>query len=273
MRPWPRRALPALAASLLGACASGPILRYASADPTDRWESGVRLHSARAGGALFISAFAGESAGQVPGQDGRALAFSLLARNESGSELSVNPSDFRLSAPHTGKAYPAADPESALAILDQERREENGRAAVQRNFRGLMAIPLLAGQIAALAGDARERAQASKDYAESERAEADELARHQEALSDLEERRRPWAENALRRTDLRPGKTVSGDLTFPFPELPLPPDTLVLQWRGPDGAYLEVGRYGRPILAADTAAPGKAYRSRGPASPYMGFTP
>jgi hypothetical protein len=258
---------------LLGACAPAPILRYASDDPADRWESGVRLHSARTGGALFISAFAGETMGEVPGRDGRALAFSLLARNESASDLRLDPSDFRLLAPRTGKAYPPADPEAALAIVDRDRREEIGRAAVQRNFRGLMAIPLLAGQVAALAGDARERAEVAKEYAESERAEAEEHALHQATLAELDDRRRPWAEDALRRTDLRAGKTLSGDLTFPFPDLPLPPDSVVLQWRGPGGGYLELGRYGRPVLAEDTAAPGRAYRSRGPASPYLGNNP
>lgn len=85
----------------------------------------MRLHTARTEGASFISAYVGETSGEVPGQYGRALTLSLLARNESGSDLRLEPSDFRLLAPRSGKAYPMVDPESALAVSDRDRRTES----------------------------------------------------------------------------------------------------------------------------------------------------
>jgi hypothetical protein len=263
-----RLAVPTLAAALLGGCASAAVLRYSSDDPSDRWESGVRLHSARAGRALFVSTFAGVDLGDTPGLDSRTLTFSLLARNESDSDLRLDPGDFRVWDTRTGKAYPPIDPEGVLEILDRDRRSEIGLAAVQRDFRGLMAIPLLAGQIAALAGDAEARAEAAKAFDESERAESEETDRHRAALSDLEAHRRHWSEDALRRTDLRAGRSLSGDLVFRFPDRFQPPDTLLMQWRAPDGRFLELGRYGRPLLPSDTAAPVRAFSQRGQQSPF-----
>jgi hypothetical protein len=257
-------ATPAFAtlAVLLGACAPGPVLRYASDDPADRWQAGVRLHAARAERALFLTAFAGETVGEVPGHDGRALTFSLLARNPSDSILRLDPGDFRLLVPRTGKAYAPVDPESVLAALDRDRRDEIHLASAQRDFRGILAVPLLAADIASLGADARTRGETARVRAEAERAEAEENALHREALDGLDAVRRRWSEEALRRTDLDAGKGTTGDLTFPFPGFPLPPDTVVMQWRAPDGRFRDLGRYGRPRLPADTAAPDRPYRLR-----------
>jgi hypothetical protein len=229
-------------------------LRYSSDDPSDRWNSGVRLHSARTQGASFISAYVGETSGEVPGQYARALTFSLLARNESGSDLRLDPSGFRLLAPHSGKAYPVVDPESALAVLDRNRRMEIDRASAQTVFRGILAVPLLAGEIASLWSNPREREEASKALAESERAASEEKASHQEAMAGIETDYRHWAGDALRRTDLAAGKSLSGDLTFIFPDVPLPPDTLVLQWTPSGGKPFDLGSYGRPRIAEDTVS-------------------
>jgi hypothetical protein len=253
---------PAFAAALLGGCAPTPLLRYASDDPADRWKSGVRLHSARTEEASFISAFVGETTGQVPdgaapGRYGRAITISLLARNESASDLRLEPADFRMLAARSGKAYTPVDPESAIVVLDRIRQTEIQRASDETAFRGILALPLLAGEVASLWGSPRDRDEASKALAESERADAEEKARHQEAMAEIDGGYRRWTEEALRRTDLAAGKSLSGDLTFVFPEGDLPPDTLMLEWTPAGGRPHDLGRYGRPRIAADTVPTGK----------------
>jgi hypothetical protein len=54
--------------------------------------------------------------------------------------------------------------------------------------------------------------------------------------------------NALRKTTLFAGMEAQGRVAFAVTGDATPPDTLVLQWKRPDGTYADLGRYGRPPL-------------------------
>lgn len=250
--PIPRPALGL--AALLFACAPAPALRYASADPADRWEAGVRWHPAEAGGLACSTSFGGDGYASVPGfGGGRTLDFGLILRNDAGASARIDPADFRLYAPRRGSVHAAADPESALADVDRRIGALDANHNAQAGIKLAGDLLYLAASVANL-GDARAQAELNRTAAESDRNDREESGNYRGLLAALKEERRGWSDAHLRRTDLDPGSMMAGKLTFIFPQ-GLPPDTLVLQWAPAGGGSFDLGRYGRPRLPVDTLKP------------------
>lgn len=262
-----RRLAPLPAAVLLSAClygcSPGPILKYETSDPSDQWESGTRLHPAEAGGMACTTWFEGDGNGPVRAYaSGRTLGFGIHLRNRGDTPVRVDPAAFRVVSPRLGLAWSAADPEAALEDVEKRRRANEDNHATYSCLTGVGTMLSLTAGIASI-GDARAQEEIRRSDAQSEENAREEREGYESRARELESERSVWADGHLRRTDMHPGRSMSGALTFRFPEM-TPPDTLVLQWLAPGGRQYDLGRYGRPRIAADTARPPDPFRYRSP---------
>lgn len=112
-------------------------------------------------------------------------------------------------------------------------------------------LPLiLLGAAADAAGgvDPKTEAERRRTEKESREREAETEARHAKALEEWKCVKNEWSVNALRKTTLMPGVEVQGRVAFAGPAEAPPADTLLLQWKRPDGSFADLGRYARPPL-------------------------
>jgi hypothetical protein len=246
------------AALLFAACASAPDLRYASADPADTWDSGIRWHTSFARSLACSTAFVGAETDFNEYPAGRALVFQVKLGNRSDSTFRIDPSDFRAYAPGPGTTFRAADPESALADVDRRKRSVDNDYGINLAIQTTLAVGDLFVQIASLASNDRSRPQDCRKDEGQEHWRNDEEKRYQEHIARLKDERAYWEQGHLRRTDLVPGRALASAISIPFPGDGLPPDTLVLQWAPAGRKPLDLGLYGRPPAAFDSLPPRKA---------------
>jgi hypothetical protein len=251
---WSRGAPAAL---LFAACASAPDLRYASADPADTWESGVRWHASAARSLACSTAYAGPESNFVEYPAGRTLVFQVRLGNHSDTSLRVDPLAFRAYAPRSAGAFPAADPESALVNVDGRMRDLDFTYGINLGVETARSFSWVVLDIAGLFADPRSRAEAYREQSHGDQNWNEVEDRYQKEMARLKDERSYWERGHLRRTDLAPGRVVAGAISIPFPADSLPPDTLVLQWTPAGGRPFDLGRYGRPRTSADTLPPRK----------------
>lgn len=262
---WPQCAPAAL---LFAACAAAPDLRYASADPADTWESGVRWHASAAGGLACSTAYAGPESEFAAYPAGRTLVFQVRIGNHSDTSLRVDPQDFRAFAPRSTAAFAAADPESALVDVDRRQRSLDVDYGINLGLQAAGAVGSAVLGIASLFADPQTRLEADRERSQADRNWSDAEDQYRKDTARLRGERAYWEQEHLRRTDLASGRVLTGAINIPFPADSLPPDTLVVRWTPAGGRSFDLGRYGRPRTAADTFHPRKI-----PVRPDYGFLP
>ncbi len=248
-------ALASLATALLTGCGgTGPQpWGYSTSDSADYWRSGVRVHPSSLPGYDFtLSVVESDRIPALEAMFPRPLAFSIGVRSRSQSKALLDPADFHLLAPCGDKPITSLDPETALRASDQERMAEISRHNDDALVTAAVEVPLAFFDIAAtFAGKTSEQAERDdREYEERRQMHKDEDARHQRALAGNRQRHDSWATGFLRKTTLLRDEETGGILAFAAPAYTLPPDTLILLWRRPEGGYADLGTLGRPHIDA-----------------------
>lgn len=217
---------------------------------------GQRLHSASTPGFSITTSFLEYLYEPVPGLDGaRPLIFRVAVRNSGAQRALLDPSAFRLLPPDSGPPLPAIDPEHVLLAAERGKIAENASHAGRAGAEAMLDLPMIILDAAAdLSGGKPPQAERDRRRLEEERGieKAESEARHEKALKEWDGVRSEWSVNALRKTTLMPGMEAQGRVAFAVTGNGPPPDTLLLQWKRPDGNFADLGRYGRPPLPVDT---------------------
>lgn len=266
----PRILLPSAALSwalsifALGGCGftPPPVLHYQTADSADLWQQGLRQHPGRTPGFSFTTAYLEFSRDAVPGLGGsRSIVFRVAVRNEGPGSALLDPVDFALIPPGSGPALPPIDPERVLAAAERGKAAEQAMYADADLAEGIADLPLVILNLASdLSGATTAQQDLERRELEAYRREQrrDRAARHTKAMAEWKGVTDAWSANALRKTTLLPGTEAQGRVAFAVPADSLPADTLLLRWKRPDGAWAELGRYGRPPLPKPEPKPAAA---------------
>lgn len=265
-----------LAAGILSGCGGQgpPVLHYASSDTADFWRSGLRIHPRELPDYAFTVAYLEPSPEtSLRWFDSRPLSFLVGVRSRAGATALLDPVDFHLLPVCGDRPMAAIDPEGVIRDADRTRELEEAQYARTAAIDAGIEVPLAFLDLAAtFVGKTPEQAERDdREYAERREQRRDNEAHHQRDQVELQTFRDAWAKRALRKTTLTQDAEMSGMVVFATPKDRLPADTLVLQWRRPDGAFANLGVFGRPFIAEPPprkAVPGRGMPLDGMGAPF-----
>lgn len=195
----------------VGCAAPAPLVRLAPTTPDVFWVSGLASVQREVDGIQVAAAF--------ERQDDPLLGLRVEVRNVSDGPLDVDPREFTFTTCR-GEARTTcattqrvADPEVALAALDERQSREEADAANSQAALGVLVILSAAADVATLGGHRSHALGSTVGAANLARSDA---AARQAELASVGARRRVWASEALRRNTVLPGSGVGGRVYLPI---------------------------------------------------------
>jgi hypothetical protein len=198
---------------VLGCAAPSPLVRLYPNSPAIFWVSGRATVAREEGGVRVAVAF--------EHQNGGALGLRVEVQNGTGAQLDVDPREFTFSACATAGIEACAptkrviDPEQVLAALDEKQSRDQAAAANSQALLGTLVILSAVGDVATMASGHADLHTGDGTIATAALMSSD-AAERSAGLASISVQQTVWANEALRRSTLVPGRGVGGRIYLPI---------------------------------------------------------
>jgi len=211
------RILPAIlipiATSFFGCATPGPLVRLYPSLPNVVWVSGRASMTREEGGIRVAAAF--------DHQDGPNLGVRVEVENTTDGLLDVDPSAFTFTTcggtavASCAPTQAIIDPERVLAALDERQSRERADAANSQTALGALVILSAVGDVATVASGHADANTGNATVASAALMESDANARDS-SLGSISMQQGIWANEALRRNTVFPGRGTGGRVYLPI---------------------------------------------------------
>jgi hypothetical protein len=202
----------------LAACSPQYIIRHTPLAAGTTWLSG-KQYACYDDGVIRVSAAS-------DGADGGYVVFTASINNKTIQPFTVDPAAFKYiftegipGTPHAdqkpakGKIIYALDPEEK--ILDVERRTIDEKKSYDTDTGVNAAAGCLGLGAGVLADSKEEQKEVDKNFKELEESAHERELEHNQRMDEFRREKNMWSSEALRKTTLNPGQTITGKIYFP----------------------------------------------------------